>query len=80
MADILTLAEARAALRWKPNQLQNEDPELIATYIPAVTETITAWCGRMEDRTETWVTDDASPITTPPNIKSPSRGPRALAA
>ena len=65
MADILTLAEARAALGWTPNQHQADDADLEATYIPAVTETIEAWCGRMEDRTETWRTDAASPVTPP---------------
>lgn len=65
MADLLTLEEARVALRWGPTQRPGDDAELQGTYIPAVTETIEAWCGRMEDRTETWVTDGASPITTP---------------
>lgn len=65
MADILTLAQARAALRWAPNQHQTDEAALLDTYIPAVTETIEAWCGRMEDRTEVWRTSASSPITTP---------------
>jgi len=65
VADILTLAQARAALNWKADQNLDRDTELTDLYIPTVTETVTAWCGRMEDRTETWWTDSATPITTP---------------
>lgn len=65
MADILTLAQARAALGWAEGKNPDRNAELEAVYIPATTETVEAWCGRMDDRTETWVTDAASPITTP---------------
>lgn len=65
MADILTLAQARAALNWAEGQNINRDGELEDVYIPTVTETIEAWCGRMADRRETWRSDDPSPLTTP---------------
>lgn len=65
MADILTIAQARAALDWKPNQNVDRDGELTSDYIPAVTRTIESRCGRMLDRRESWRTDDSSPITTP---------------
>lgn len=65
MADILTLDQARAGLGWRPGERRERDPELVAEYIPAVTETVEAWCGRMADRRETWRTDDPSPITLP---------------
>lgn len=65
MVDILTLAQARAALNWAEGQYIDRDGELEDTYIPTVTETIEAWCGRMADRRETWRSDDPSPLTTP---------------
>jgi hypothetical protein len=42
MADILTLAQARSALGWPDSQHQGDSAELTATYIPAVTEIISA--------------------------------------
>lgn len=36
MADVLTLAQARDALGWRPGQNLERDPELSALYIPAV--------------------------------------------
>ena len=65
MADILTLAQARAGLNWDPAKNLDRNAELAEDYIPTVTEHIEAWCGRMEDRTEVWRTDSPSPITTP---------------
>ena len=65
MADILTLDQARAGLGWKPHDRAERNTELVAEYIPAVTETVEAWCGRMADRREAWRTDDPSPITLP---------------
>ena len=65
MADILTLAQARAGLNWPPGKYVERDVELLEIYIPAVTEHIEAWCGRMEDRVEIWRSDNPSPITTP---------------
>lgn len=65
MADILDLADARDALGWKPGTLTENDADLTALYIPAVTEAITNECGRMEDRRDVWRTDNPSPITTP---------------
>jgi hypothetical protein len=65
MAEILTLDQARAGLGWKPHDRAERNTELAAEYIPAVTETVEARCGRMADRREVWRTDDPSPITLP---------------
>lgn len=65
MADMLTLAQARSALGWKAGTLTENDADLTALYIPAVTRAIEKKCGRMVDRRESWSTDDASPLTTP---------------
>ncbi len=65
MADILTLAQARAALNWPAGANANRDAELAARYIPLATEVVEDICGRMADRVESWETDAASPITTP---------------
>lgn len=65
MADILTPAQARAALNWAEGQHIDRDSELQGVYIPTVTEVIEAWCGRMADRRETWRSDDPSPLATP---------------
>lgn len=67
MADILTLSQARLGLGWPPGSHPADDADLVATYIPAVTQIIEspAACGRMLDRLESWRTDAASPITTP---------------
>lgn len=65
MADILTLAQARTALGWKEGQNLDRDADLEDIYIPTVTSVIESFCGRMADRTETWWTTTASPLTTP---------------
>lgn len=65
MADILTLPQAREALGWKDDQNVDRDELLEDRYIPAVTRIVERMCGRMEDRTETWVTDAAASVTTP---------------
>lgn len=65
MTDLLTLAEARTALGWKPGTMTENDADLSALYIPAVTRAIEKRCGRMADRRESWRTDDPSPLTTP---------------
>lgn len=65
MSDILTLAQARAALGWPDALHMEKNAEISDQYIPLVTENVEAWCGRMVDRTEKWVTDASSPITTP---------------
>lgn len=65
MADILTLAQARAALNWPASQYHDRDAELAALYLPAATAVVESVCGRMVDRRESWRTDAPSPITTP---------------
>ena len=65
MSEILTLDQARAGLGWKPGQNVERNTDLVESYIPTVTETIEAWCGRMVDRRETWRTDDVPPLTLP---------------
>lgn len=65
MADILTLAQARAALNWSDGANVNREAELVARYIPLATEAVEDICGRMADRVELWETDGPSPITTP---------------
>lgn len=67
MADLLTLAQARSALGWQNGAHANDEAELMALYVPAVTEAIESplVCGRMVDRRECWRTDNPSPITTP---------------
>lgn len=65
MAPILTLAQARDALNWGDGRYPERDAQLLAEDIPNVTQIITDWCGRMEDRREKWMTDDTSPIETP---------------
>lgn len=51
MADILTLAEARAALNWAEGQNINRDGELEDVYIPTVTSMVIAHCGTLSDPT-----------------------------
>lgn len=65
MADILTLAQARAALGWPDASHTADDAELSTLYIPAVTQAVEHVCGRMVDRRESWRTDDTAPLTTP---------------
>lgn len=66
MADILDIDQARAALGWAAERNRDRDAELLALYIPAVTQIVeTALRRRWIDYTETWSTSGASPITTP---------------
>ena len=62
---ILTLDQARSALGWREGQNLDRNEELVGLYIPATTNVVEEWCGRMEDRSEWWVTAKSSPITTP---------------
>ncbi len=79
--DILTLDQARDALGWAADRNPERDAELLSLYIPGVTETVVGICGRMEDRRDSWSSDDPSPLTTPwptATIKSVTVGSTAI--
>lgn len=67
MADILTLAEARAALGWSEGQHLDRDADLTADWLPLITELIESprVCGKIADRVEHWRTTRTAPLTTP---------------
>lgn len=67
MTDILTLAQARAALGWRAGVNTEHDAELVSLYLPANTAEVLHVLGvrRIEDREETLYSRAASPITTP---------------
>lgn len=67
MTDILTLAQARAALGWSLGQYTDRDADLTAVYIPLVTELIESprVVGPLATRTESWAGYGDSPLTTP---------------
>lgn len=56
MVDILTLADARAALRLPATDTSN-DADLTATYLPAVTSIVEDLAGPQLTQTKTWTTD-----------------------
>lgn len=81
MAQILTLDQARAALGWAEGANANRNQELLDIDIPSATEAVESICGRMEDRRDTWSSDDPSPLTTPwpvATIKSVTVGSTAI--
>lgn len=79
--DILTLDQARAALGWVEGANADRNQELLDIDIPSATEAVESICGRMEDRRDTWSSDDPSPLATPwpvATIKSVTVGSTAI--
>ena len=67
MTDILTLAQARSALGWPDGAHTEHDTELSTIWIPLVTEVFESSrvVGRLSELKDSYLTRNASPITTP---------------
>jgi hypothetical protein len=66
---------------WVEGANADRNQELLDIDIPSATEVVESICGRMEDRRDTWSSDDPSPLTTPwpvATIKSVTVGSTAI--